>query len=203
MNRFKTFTGGPFDTNCFYYRAPGGGILFDAPQGSDSAFAGERVDLLVLTHGHFDHIADGAAIIKRHECRTAMHRDTAPMVNDREFFRRWGFELEIDTFTADILLEENPAAILLDLPVGIYHVPGHCPGSICFHIAKDSALVGGDVLFREGIGRWDLPGGDRDLLLEGIRQKLLPLPDATIVLPGHGPSTTIGWEKQNNPFLAD
>jgi hydroxyacylglutathione hydrolase len=203
MNRFKTFTGGVFDTNCFHYDAPAGGILFDAPQGADSAFVNERIDLLVLTHGHFDHIADAAAIIKRHGCKTAMHPDTAPMVSDREFFRRLGFELEIEPFGADLMLDENEPTELLGAPVKIYHVPGHCPGSLCFHLLDEKAIVGGDVLFRGGVGRWDLPGGDRDLLLEGIRRKLLPLEDAVVVLPGHGPPTTIGWERRENPFLAN
>ncbi|MGA9579668.1 MAG: MBL fold metallo-hydrolase [Terrimicrobiaceae bacterium] len=202
MNRFKTFTGGVFDTNCFYYQAPGGGILFDAPQGADSAFAGEEVHLLVITHGHFDHVAEAAAIIKRHKCKTAMHAQTAPMVADPEFFRRWGFGLEIDPFEADLFLDEDGPTELLGAPIKIYHVPGHCPGSVCVHLLDEGIIVGGDVLFREGVGRWDLPGGGKDLLLEGIRQKLLPLQDEIVVLPGHGPATTIGWERRSNPFLA-
>jgi hydroxyacylglutathione hydrolase len=201
MNRFKTFTGGIFDTNCFYYEAPGGGILFDAPQQADQAFAQEKVDLLVITHAHFDHVADAAAIIKRHGCKTGMHAETASMVKDREFFRRLGFELEVEPFEADVLLDENGPADLLGAPVRIYHVPGHCPGSLCVHLLRENAIVGGDVLFREGVGRWDLPGGDKDLLLQGIRQKLLPLEDTITVLSGHGPPTTIGWERHNNPFL--
>ena len=108
MNRFKTFTGGAFDTNCFSYQAPKGEILFDAPQGADSAFAREQADLLLLTHGHFDHVADGAAIIKRHRCKTAFHPDTVPMVGDRDFFRKWGFGLDVDPFTADFFLDEGP-----------------------------------------------------------------------------------------------
>jgi hydroxyacylglutathione hydrolase len=202
MNRFKTFTGGVFDTNCYYYQAPAGGILFDAPQEADSAFANEKVDLLVITHGHFDHIVDAAAIIERHRCRTAMHPETASMVNDREFFRRLGFELEVDSFEADFFLDENgEGAELLGAPVRIYHIPGHCPGSLCIHLLKEEVIIGGDVLFREGVGRWDLPGGDRDLLLQGIREKLLPLEDGISVLPGHGPATTVGWERRHNPFL--
>jgi hydroxyacylglutathione hydrolase len=200
LNRFKSFTGGVFDTNCFYYQAPEGGILFDAPQGADSAFAGEPVKLLLLTHGHFDHVVDGAAVIKRHGCQTAFHPDTAPMVNDPEFFRRWGFEFEIDPFAADFFLDEGPIK-LLGTAMHIYHVPGHCPGSLCFHLLAENVVIGGDVLFREGVGRWDLPEGDGDLLLKGIRQKLFPLDETIAVLPGHGPSTTIGWERQNNPFL--
>ena len=203
MNRFKSFTGGVFDTNCFYYHAPQGGILFDAPQGADSAFAREQVDLFLLTHGHFDHVVDGAAIIKRHGCKTAFHPDTAPMVGDPDFLRNLGFELEIDPFKADFFLDENGQRELLGAPLRIYHVPGHCPGSLCFHFIDEQVIVGGDVLFRGGVGRWDLPGGDKDLLLDGIRQKLLPLEDAVTVLPGHGPPTTIGWERRNNPFLVE
>jgi hydroxyacylglutathione hydrolase len=203
MNRFKSFTGGVFDTNCFYYQAPQGGILFDAPQGADSAFARAQVDLLLLTHGHFDHVVDGAAIIKRHGCKTAFHPATTPMVGNPDFFRDWGFGLEIDPFKADFFLDEDGQTELLGAPFRIYHVPGHCPGSLCFHFIDEQVIVGGDVLFREGVGRWDLPGGDKDLLLDGIRQKLLPLDDAVTVLPGHGPPTTIGWERRNNPFLVE
>jgi len=203
MNRFKTFTGGVLDTNCFYYQAPEGGILFDAPQGADLAFANERVDLLLLTHGHFDHVVDGAAIVKRHGCKTAFHPDTTPMVSDPGFFRMWGFELEIEPFAADFLFEQEGPTTLLGAELRILHVPGHCPGSLCFHLLAEEVIIGGDVLFREGVGRWDLPGGDRDQLLESIRTKLLPLNDSITVLPGHGPPTTIGWERRNNSFILD
>ncbi|HRJ72449.1 MAG TPA: MBL fold metallo-hydrolase, partial [Terrimicrobiaceae bacterium] len=180
-----------------------GNILFDAPQGADEAFAGERIDLLLLTHGHFDHVADAAAIIRRHRCKTAFHADTAPMVSDPEFFRRWGFELEIAPFQADFLLEEGGPVDLLGTRFEILLVPGHCPGSLCFHMPDDHVLVGGDVLFRDGVGRWDLPGGDRELLFEGISRKLMTLDDGTVVLPGHGPTTTIGRERTGNPYLVN
>lgn len=202
MNQFKMFTGGVLDTNSFLYSAPGGNILFDAPQGSDAAFANTPIQLLLLTHGHFDHVADAAAIIKRHGCQVAFHPETASMVNDRDFFRRWGFELEIEPFQGDFLLEETPSQTLLGVEMSIYYVPGHSPGSLCFYFPAERTLVGGDVLFRGGVGRWDLPGGDADLLFTGIREKLFPLGDDVVVLPGHGPSTTIGHEKAENPFLA-
>lgn len=203
MNRFKTFTGGALDTNCFLYSAPEGNILFDAPQGADEAFRDHRIDLLLLTHGHFDHVADGAAIQRRHGCRVACHADTVPMIADREFFRRWGFALEIEPFSADTLLPEGPSQPLLGAMTDIFLVPGHSPGSLCVLLKDDGVLVGGDVLFRGGVGRWDLPGGDRELLFSGIRTKLWPLPDETVVLPGHGPATQIGIEKRENPFLQD
>lgn len=202
MNQFKTFTGGVLDTNCFLYEAPDGNILFDAPQGADAAFAGTRVDLLLLTHGHFDHVADGAAIIRRHGCKVASHADTGPMVSDRGFFRQWGFELAIEPFLPDFLIDEGPNQFLGE-QFRVFLVPGHCPGSLCFFSPGEKVLVGGDVLFRGGVGRWDLPGGDRNVLFDGIRRKLLPLDDDVTVLPGHGPATTIGRERAENPFLIE
>lgn len=201
MKRFKTFTGGVLDTNSFLYPAPGGNILFDAPQGADEAFALEKVDLLLLTHGHFDHVADAAAIVRRHGCKVAFHADTVPMVADRNFFRRWGFELEVEPVTADFLLDEVAETELLGAKTQILLIPGHCPGSLCFHLPDEQTVVGGDVLFRDGVGRWDLPGGNREQLFAGIHQKLMQLNDDVWVLPGHGPATTIGRERVSNPFL--
>ncbi len=202
-NQFKMFTGGVLDTNCFYYPARDGFILFDAPQGSAEAFAAQPIDLLVLTHGHFDHIADAAALIRDHGCQVVFHPDTTPMATDREFFRRWGFGLEFDPFQADRLIADEGPTSLLGTDFDVLHVPGHCPGSLCFHQKDEKTLVGGDVLFAGGVGRWDLPGGDRDLLFNGIRTKLFALPDDVTVLPGHGPATTIGEERRSNPFLQD
>ena len=83
----------------------------------------------------------------------------------------------------------------------IFEVPGHSPGSLCFLQRESQLLIGGDVLFAGGVGRWDLPGGDGELLFAGIREKLFPLGDGITVLPGHGPTTTIGVERQTNPFV--
>ena len=200
MLKFKTFTGGPFETNCFLVEAPGGNILFDAPEGSDARFAGEKVDLLVLTHGHWDHTADAAAIKRRHGCPVACHADTVPMITEGDFFEKHGFPLRVAAVKPDRLLGEERGCDLLGLPADLLDVPGHCPGSLCFYFPEHAILVGGDVLFHRGIGRWDLPGGDGELLLRGIREKVLTLPDETVVLPGHGPSTSIGEEKAANPF---
>ncbi len=201
MNKFKSFTGGPLDTNAFFLESEGGNLLFDAPQGADARFAGEKVDWLLLTHGHFDHVADAAKIQRRHGCRIAYHPDTGPMVTDAGFFRRHGFEIEIEPFHADRLLEETGGCEVGGTKMGILHVPGHCPGSICFFFPEAGVLIGGDVLFRGGVGRWDLPGGDGELLFDGIRKKVFTLDDGVTVLPGHGPATTVGFEKANNPYV--
>jgi len=201
MNQFKSFTGGALDTNAFFYELGGGNLLFDAPEGADERFAREKIDWLLLTHGHFDHVADAAKIQRRHGCKIAYHPDTAPMVTDAGFFRRHGFELEIEPFEADRLLQECVLCEVAGTRMQILHVPGHCPGSLCFLFPGEGILIGGDVLFRGGVGRWDLPGGDGTLLFEGIKKKIFSLPDETVVLPGHGPSTTVGFEKVHNPYV--
>lgn len=201
MFRFKSFTGGPYETNCYALEAPEGTILFDAPEGSDAAFAADKIALLVLTHGHWDHTADAAAVQRRHGCPVVCHPDTVPMITEPDFFGRAGFPLSIATLHPDRLVVEGAGQEFAGLKLDVLEVPGHCPGSLCFHDPVQNLLIGGDVLFQSGIGRWDLPGGDGPLLVRGIREKIFALPDDTVVLPGHGPSTTVGFEKAANPFL--
>lgn len=201
MLQFKSFTGGPYETNCFLVDAPGGKVLFDAPEGADEALADEKIGLLVLTHGHWDHTADAAAIQRRHGCPVACHADTVPMVSEADFFQRAGFPLRIETLKPDRILAEGAGQDFLGLKLDVLDVPGHCPGSLCFYAPDGGLLVGGDVLFGGGIGRWDLPGGDGELLCRGIREKVFVLPESTVVLPGHGPATTVGEEKATNPFV--
>ncbi len=199
--RFKTFTGGPYETNCFAAETPGGLILFDAPEGADEAFAGEKVGLLVLTHGHWDHTTDAAAVCARHGCPLLCHEATVPMVSEEDFFVRQGFPFRTRAAQVSGTLREGAGQDFLGWPLDVLEVPGHCPGSLCFYSPDEGVLVGGDVLFRGGVGRWDLPGGDAGLLQRGIREKIFVLPDATTVLPGHGPATTVGEEKKSNPFV--
>jgi glyoxylase-like metal-dependent hydrolase (beta-lactamase superfamily II) len=132
-----------------------------------------------------------------------MHPVTEEMLADKNLLRRFGIDLEVRPLKADILLREGKKQPLLGRHFDIHEVPGHCPGSLCIHDPSAGHLFGGDVLFASGVGRWDLPGGDKDLLLKGIQTKLLPLPDSTLVFPGHGSHTTIGVEKTTNPYLQD
>ncbi len=201
MIQFEEFTGGALDTNAFLLDAPQGGILIDAPQGADEHFAKAEIHTLLLTHGHFDHTADAEAIRARHGCAVYCHADTVPMITDRAFFRNWGFALEVEPVAEAIVVAATPAATFAGLTFRVLEVPGHCPGSLCFLLEESEYLFGGDVLFRGGVGRADLPGGDAELLLSGIREKILTLPDSTIVHPGHGPATTVGTERAGNPWL--
>ena len=125
------------------------------------------------------------------------------MISDREFFRNFGFELEIESAEPDFLIEETPTRNFLGAEFQVLEIPGHCPGSLCFFSRKDKLLIGGDVLFAGSVGRGDLPGGDIDLLISGIRKKLFQLGDEVTVLAGHGPPTKIGTERRTNPFVGE
>jgi hydroxyacylglutathione hydrolase len=191
-----------FETNAFYI--PSAKILIDAPEGAAEWLAqkGYRVDTLLLTHGHVDHVWDAAQIQREQHAAVYYHPGTAPMVMDPKFYERLGFPWTVAPIAEGHTLEAAPECTLGGIVFQVLEVPGHCPGSLCFYHADSGLLFGGDVLFAGGVGRWDLPGGDRDLLLGGIRGKLFPLGDDVKVLSGHGPVTTIGLERKGNPYLS-
>lgn len=195
------YTGGLFETHCYYL--PESRLLIDAPEGTGEWLRqkGYGVDGLLLTHGHVDHVWDAARIQREHRCGVYYHAETGPMVRDKTFFRKLGMPWEVDPIGEGIEIEEQPAWCVCGMVFRVLYVPGHCPGSLCFLDEREKVLFGGDVLFRGGVGRWDLPGGDRDLLLEGIRGKLMGLRDDVKVLPGHGPMTTVGAERFGNPYV--
>lgn len=202
--KITRFTGGALETNAFLLELPGGVILVDAPTGSVEWLRSrgiEKLDWLLLTHGHFDHIDAAAAVEREFDCRIGYHIDGEPLIKEPDHFRRMGFDVEVEPLQGGELIEETARAEFCGEAFQVFLVPGHCPGSLCFYHAASGNLLGGDVLFAGGIGRWDLPAGDLQLLLDGIHTKLMPLPDDTAVHPGHGPSTTIGAERKSNPFL--
>ena len=206
MLRPRLYTGGFFQTNAYLLPTPtGGNLLIDAPEGSAAWVRGLGVELdaLLLTHAHIDHIHDAAAILREHPgCALYYHRDGVPLLADGSAYKRYGLSIEFEPVTGGEFIGTTPRAEFAGVPFGILEVPGHCPGSLCFYDAEKAVLFGGDVLFAGTIGRTDLPGGDHELLLRGIREKILPLPDKTVVYPGHGPATTVGDERAGNPFLA-
>ena len=201
--KYETFCGGVFETNCYLFRAPEGAVLFDAPEGSCAWLQNRAVDLklLILTHGHVDHVIDVAKIKRKFDCPVACHHDTAPMISDPNFFRNFGFGFDLEPATPDFFIEETPEREFLGANFQVFEVPGHCPGSLCFFLRPQKLLIAGDVLFAGGVGRWDLPGGDAPQLFQGIKEKLFPLGDDVTVLPGHGRPTKIGEERETNPFL--
>jgi hydroxyacylglutathione hydrolase len=125
------------------------------------------------------------------------------MITEREFFKTFGYAWEIEPSTPGFHIDETESLVVDGVDFRVLLVPGHCPGSLCFLEKTERILFGGDVLFAGGVGRWDLPGGDGELLFSGIRNKLFPLGDDVTVLPGHGPATKIGIERRTNPYVAE
>jgi hydroxyacylglutathione hydrolase len=199
--QLDSFTGGIFDTNCFYLREAA--ILIDAPQGAADWLteSGYRVATLLLTHGHIDHVWDAARVQSEHQCRVGYHPETEPMVTERGFFKNFGYNWDIEPIRSGFQIEESALVNIEGVDFQVLLVPGHCPGSLCFLERQSRTLFGGDVLFAGGVGRWDLPGGDGPLLFRGIKEKILALGDDVAVLPGHGPATKIGIERETNPFV--
>ncbi|MEO5721283.1 MAG: MBL fold metallo-hydrolase, partial [Chthoniobacterales bacterium] len=154
---YETFCGGIFETNCYLLEAPQGVILFDAPDGVCAWLESRGITpgLLLLTHGHFDHIPDVAKIKARFGCPIGCHPETVPMISDPDFFKNYGFGLEVEPCEADFLIEATPNREFLGMNFEILEVPGHSPGSLCFLQREAELLIGGDVLFAGGVGRWD------------------------------------------------
>jgi glyoxylase-like metal-dependent hydrolase (beta-lactamase superfamily II) len=156
---------------------------------------------IVVTHAHIDHIA-GALSLKRLTGAPILYNE-----NDLRLVAIMGQQAAwLGVPTPEVAAPDAPLHDLQTLAVEgiagtILHTPGHSEGSVCLYIPTESLLLAGDTLFAGSVGRTDLPGGNADALLRSIRERLLPLPDETRVIPGHGPSTTIGRERETNPFL--
>lgn len=157
---------------------------------------------LINTHCHIDHILGNAFVARHFGLELAMHKEDLKILNNGEHFASmWGLDGFEKSPEPTIFLEDGDAVKFGDSLLEVRFTPGHAPGHFVLVSHDDHFVIGGDVLFRESIGRTDLPGADHETLLESIRQKLYTLPDDFEVHPGHGPSTTIGHEKANNPFV--
>jgi hydroxyacylglutathione hydrolase len=159
------------------------------------------VKQILITHAHIDHIA-GAARLKALTGAPILYnpRDL-PLVKMMDVQAAWLGMPTPEVRPPDDTLEDGRIIAITGLTGNILHTPGHTQGSVCLHLPTQNLLLAGDTLFAGSVGRTDLPGGDGPTLIRSIHEKLLPLPDATVVIPGHGPKTTIGEERESNPFL--
>ncbi len=212
MIQIKSFVFNPFMENTYVvYDNTNEAIIIDpgcyAPQEIDilKDFINEhqlKVTKLVNTHCHIDHVLGNYFVKQKYEVLLYMHKADEETLRSVEVYApSYGFQQYKNT-TPDKFIDEGDAIEFGDSSLEVIFVPGHAPGHVVLYHKPSNQLIGGDVLFRESIGRTDLPGGNHNLLIEGIHQKLFNLPEETIVYPGHGDPTTIGHEMKYNPFCA-
>jgi len=206
----EPFTLGPFATNCYLLRAPEGrdAWIIDAGWGAEAIIDRARdLDLapsrLILTHAHPDHIAGASAVREAFPgIRVAIHAAETDWLADpaKNLSSALG-ETPIVTAAPDDVLEDDQTLELAGDPWRVIHLPGHSPGGIALYSSPLAVAFVGDTLFAGSIGRYDFPSSDGPTLFASIREKLYALPEDTLVLAGHGPSTTIGREMKTNPFV--
>ena len=160
-----------------------------------------RPTLLLNTHCHIDHLLGVAHLQRTYGAQAAAHPDDAPLL--RTLPAQAGlFGVPLDEVPQfDMDLKHQQTVRFGNTTLLVLHTPGHSPGGVCFLHQESGTLLSGDTLFHGSVGRTDLPGGDYGTLMQSIKQHLLTLPNATVVLPGHGPQTTIEYERNHNPFI--
>jgi glyoxylase-like metal-dependent hydrolase (beta-lactamase superfamily II) len=197
---------GSLSANCFIVgrESAGEGIVID-PGGNGEdiyraiAAAGLDIKIIVLTHGHSDHIAALYDIQERTGAAVAIHvEDVDFLEGHSSFSSQFGISYKTP-HPPDRLLREGDIINIAGMSFKVIHTPGHTPGSIC--LLTDDKVFTGDTLFRRGIGTTLMPGSSRPQLIDSIRKKLMVLPDDTIIYPGHGRETTIGAERRDNPYV--
>lgn len=201
--KLTSYTGGFVQTNGYLIETPDGNLLIDAPEGvaAWAAERGVRVDHVLLTHQHYDHVTD-AAELQAAGAKLHALEDHSPDLTLESMVRTWGLPIQVRPYTVDSRFDMSAGPLrLCGLEFALAHVPDHSPDSVTFHLAGQGVLFSGDTLFEHSIGRTDLPGGSHQTLLDGIATKLFTLPPETRVFPGHGPATSIGTEIRENPYL--
>lgn len=207
MLKIEAFSLGPIATNAYLLTVPGEnkGIIIDPgmnPKPLVKRIEGLEIEAILLTHAHFDHMGGVDEIRKLKGCPVYLNDLESDWLTtpEKNGSARWSdVTAPISTLPAEFGLDDKQTLKLLGLTFKVFHTPGHSPGSVSF-LYKDH-LFSGDVLFKMSVGRTDLPGGSSRDLYNSIHSKLFTLDSAVHVYPGHGPKTTIGYEKANNPHV--
>jgi len=212
--RIETLVVGSLQTNCYLVADEDTQEAMIVDPGADEETILKTVERLKLqvryvvnTHAHFDHMLANKPVLEALVARQASppelvaHAQAVPLLQQSGGASWFGFPA-VPSPLPDRQVGEGDILTVGGLSFQVMHTPGHSPGSISLYCRQENALLDGDVLFRLGVGRADLPGGSWHTLESTIRSRLFALPDHTVVYPGHGPPTTIGEEKRNNPFVS-
>lgn len=198
----QAFITSPFVENCYVLEDAGEVIVIDPGEATAEllgALEGRNVTKVVNTHAHIDHVGGNADIVEKFGCELLIHADCEDMLeNVAAQGQMFGMQISPSPKPTS-LFDEGDTVQVGNVSLGVFNCPGHAPGHV--GLLGDGFVFGGDVLFSGSIGRTDLPGGSLEVLMTSIRDKFMPLPDETVVYSGHGPATTIGQERQNNPFI--
>jgi glyoxylase-like metal-dependent hydrolase (beta-lactamase superfamily II) len=200
------FVTGPLETNTYLVgdRATGEAIVIDPGGEPDEilAFLAKerlRCRQIVNTHGHFDHVSGNRALRAATGASLLIHEGDAPMLGQASSTARFFMLHAENSPAADVYLSDQEELRVGKTLLRVVHTPGHSPGSVTL-VAPGMAFCG-DLVFHGSVGRTDLPGGSEKVLLASIRKHIVTLPDDTVLHPGHGPETTVGLEKRQNPFF--
>lgn len=203
---------GPIQTNAYLLAAPDlqEAVLIDAPgsiwQQIEPILAAEKCRLceVWLTHGHWDHTQGGAEVVAATHARVRAHRDDQVLIENPDVMEQFLIPgTRLGPMKIDEFVQQGQRWTALGQTVEVRHVPGHCPGNVVFYWQALPAAFVGDALFHSGVGRTDLPGGSFERLERSIREQIFTLPDDTVIYPGHGPETSVGVERETNPFVHD
>lgn len=197
---------GEFGTNCYIVACEETGACAVIDPGQPDPWIkrtlaenGLKPAIILLTHAHLDHIGGVEWVKGFTGVEVLVHGADAAMLTDARLNGSALFGAPITAPAPDRLLQEDDVIAVGRVAFRVIHTPGHTPGGVCFY--TPGHLIAGDTLFAGSIGRTDLPGGNFEDLIRSIKTKLLPLPEETVVYPGHGPTTTVGDEAEYNPFL--
>lgn len=199
---------GPLQCNCSIFGDEGTheAIVIDPGDDIEDITAildrhGWKVKAIAVTHAHIDHIAGAHKLRALTGAPVYLNENDRPLLNMLDVQAAWLGMQPPPRPEIDVAAHDGTVLRLGETEFQVMHTPGHTQGSLCLSIPSEGKLIAGDTLFRDSIGRTDLPGGNTRKILSSIKTRLLPLPENTVVIPGHGPSTTIGREKEHNPFL--